>query len=212
MTTTTDCAGPGEPSTKVEKLPIGPGGALEDVIVPNLPCNTGTPTVSGPFRMLPFGYSETRTPRTPVPARRRPDDDQAFSAELMRTAPFYVEIDPSVVPVGFEYSAPIITELDGKEVRTMLWMFDGPLAGYIVVRRGFAELPFGVKIPPHDAFYTVERTTIGANPGVLQRAKTGGPNTVIFVEQNVITVVDGHTTMEDVLKLANAIAGASTVE
>ncbi len=195
-----------EPGTRVEQWATGPAGQPGPVtaIVPNYPTDPGEPATKGSFRLLPFGY---RDPSTPVASAtcEKPTVDPADPA-VIKNAALYVEI--GFVPVGFQAGEPSGSHVCGDQILGLTWTLAGPKAAPLEIIRRVAPIPFDIRVPPIDSWYTVEDGIVNGSPAIFLRDKPGqqGPQTIYFFEGAVLTIVSGPVPeFMDLLKVAESL-------
>jgi hypothetical protein len=180
-----------EPSTRAEQFATGPAGqpGPVTVIVPNYPANPGQPVAKGPFRLLPFGYADPNTP-VPQPKCEKPSVNAADPA-VVKADSLYADV--AYIPDGFQSAPPVATVVCGAEIRELKWSLPGPKAAPLEILRGRAHVPFDVRVPPVDSWYTVEDGFVNGLPAIFLRNKVGqqGPQTIYFFKGDVLTIVDG---------------------
>lgn len=195
-----------EPSTRVEQWATGPAGqpGPVTVIVPNYPANPGAPVVKGSFRLLPFGYADPNTP-VPQPTCEKPSVNAADPA-VVKADSLYVDV--GYIPSGFQSASPAATVVCGDEIRELKWSLPGPKAAPLEILRGRAHVPFGVRVPPVDSWYTVEDGFVNGLPAIFLRNKPGlqGPQTIYFFQGDVLTIVDGPIQdLSELIKVAESL-------
>jgi hypothetical protein len=193
-----------EPSTKTETRDVGPSGQPGpiDVIVPNLPDDPAEPKVSGPFRLVPFGYTGDVSTQQPGEYLT----GSAWQKVDLASATFSTTI--TYVPAGFAYAPPRAGVVRNGIVQAVEWTFSGAGASTIQVTRGVRELPFDVRVPPSDSWLELKQALVGDARAVLLQSKPaqGGPQAVYVAEGRVVTEIIGDVAdIRELLKIAESI-------
>jgi hypothetical protein len=211
----------GEGGGRTQRVAVGPNGQPGpiDILLPPEVDDHSPPVTTGPFRVVPQGFSY-RTPSAASEANGALVDDAhrgAVAPSVLRTMPFYAE--PTYLPPGY-----VIGEsgavIDSTGLKSYEVTYHGPRGYSFVVARiiGFI-LPYDIvrPLPPPTGNVVLTFGEVNGDPAAFKKAAPGedfAEGSVIVSSPGYLTLVVGQTDgietgrsmpFDELLKVAQSI-------